>query len=318
MAVMTVQQFIDKLMLAVKSDTLYVMGGFGAPLTPANKVRYINKNNYNRKRKNMIDAASSSTFAFDCVNLGKGILWGWRGDKTKTNGGASYGSNGVADTNADGMFNNYCYDKSSDFKHLEIGEFLWMSGHCGYYIGNGLAVECSPKWKNKVQITAVGNLGKKPGYNTRTWKKHGKLKYLDYSAVEKYVPVYRLYNPHGKHCFTTSAGERANLIQLGWKDEGTAWYAPVSGDPVYRLYNRVNGDHLLTTRNAERLVLKALGLKDEGTKFYSDPDKDVPVWRVYNENSGEHFYTTNPSEYNALVRLGWTGEDIAFYASKKG
>ena len=43
-----------------------------------------------------------------------------------------------------------------------------------------LAIECTPKWQNKVQITAVGNLGKKPGYNTRTWQKRGKMPYVEY------------------------------------------------------------------------------------------------------------------------------------------
>lgn len=50
---------------------------------------------------------------------------------------------------------------------MVIGEAVWMSGHIGIYIGDGLAVECSPKWENKVQITAVGNIGSKAGYNTR-------------------------------------------------------------------------------------------------------------------------------------------------------
>lgn len=56
-----------------------------------------------------------------------------------------------------------------------------MSGHIGIYIGNGLAVECTPKWANKVQITAVGNIGSKAGYNTRTWTKHGRIPWVDYS-----------------------------------------------------------------------------------------------------------------------------------------
>ena len=55
--------------------------------------------------------------------------------------------------------------------------------HFAVYIGDGKAVECTPSWKNKVQITACNCV--KPGYDTRTWKKHGKLPYIDYSVVEK-------------------------------------------------------------------------------------------------------------------------------------
>lgn len=63
-----------------------------------------------------------------------------------------------------------------------MGEAVWLDGHIGVYIGNGLAVECTPKWANKVQITAVGNIGRKSGYNNRTWVKHGKLPWIDYTV----------------------------------------------------------------------------------------------------------------------------------------
>lgn len=312
MAVMTVDEFIDKLHLALSKKTLYVMGGFGAPLTPSNKTRYINKNTYNKKRKSIIMAASTDTFAFDCVNLGKGILWGWNGNTSKNNGGAVYKSNGVVDTNADGMFKNYCYDKSSDFSKIERGEVLWMSGHFGYYIGNGLAVEATPKWKNKVQITAVGNIGKVDGYNTRTWKKHAKWKYLSYTV--KAVPVYRLYNPNtGFHTFTTDSKESTTLASRGWKYEGKAWNAASQGTPVYRLYNPNNGDHVLTATTLEKDTLVKRGYKNEGIRFYSAKSKKVAVYRLYNVNSGEHFYTADSKERSALIARGWKDEGTAFY-----
>lgn len=321
MARMAVEDFIAKLRLALNKKTLYVLGGFGGPLTPENKLRYINKNAYNKKRKEMISSASSDTFAFDCVNLGKGILWGWTGDKTKKNGGAVYGSNGCPDTNADGMFKGYCYDRTSDFSHIEIGECLWMPGHFGYYIGNGLAIECTPKWANKVQITAVGNIGKVDGYHTRTWTQHGKWQVLDYT-VNKTVPIYRLYNdedddPNRRyHHFTPSIKERDALVKLGWKYEGVGWYAPYSGEPVYCVYNKRNGDHLLTTNEGETAKLVSFGLTMEGIKLYSGGN--VPVYRLYNENTGEHFYTANKSEYDELIKKGVKGENIAFYAKERG
>lgn len=315
MAVMTVDKFIEQLHLALNKKNLYVLGGFGAPLNHANKTRYINKNSYNAKRKTMIMNATSDTFAFDCVNLGKGILWGWNANPNKSNGGAVYGSNGVPDTNETGMYTNYCYDKSTNFKNVEVGEFLWMKGHCGYYIGNGLAIECSPKWKNGVQITAVGNMGKVDGYNTRTWTAHGKWKFLDYTA--KRITIYRLYNIGEKHIFTSDKNEVDALIKRGWKYEGVGWIAPSQGDPVYRLYNKNNGDHVLTMDEVERDKLMKIGWKYEGIAFKSDEKKQVPVYRVYNRNSGEHFYTKNKTEVNKLVGLGWKSEGIAFYGMKE-
>jgi murein L,D-transpeptidase YcbB/YkuD len=64
-----------------------------------------------------------------------------------------------------------------------------MPGHIGVYVGDGLAVECTPKWKDGVQITAVHNIGKKKGYNGRAWAKHGKLPYL---AYEEEKPVEKI------------------------------------------------------------------------------------------------------------------------------
>lgn len=45
-------------------------------------------------------------------------------------------------------------------------------------------MECTPAWYDKVQITAVANIGSKSGYNSRTWTKHGKLPWVDYSAPQ--------------------------------------------------------------------------------------------------------------------------------------
>lgn len=173
--------------VAKNHKTLYVMGCFGAPMTAANKTRYINNgasNNYNAKatRKAMINAASADTFGFDCVCLIKGLLWGWRGDKTKTYGGAGYAINGVPDIGADQMILKCLNVSTTGWANMQVGEALWCKGHIGIYIGDGLAVECTPSWQNKVQITAVANIGAKSGYNARTWTKHGKLPYVTYDG----------------------------------------------------------------------------------------------------------------------------------------
>lgn len=172
--------------IATQYKTLYVMGGWGAPLTPANKRRYINGYAYNKQswRAEMINAATSKTFAFDCVCLIKGILWGWYGNADATNGGAVYASNGVPDINADQMILR-CPNATTNFKNIEVGEVVWKSGHIGIYIGDGLAVECTPAWNNDVQITAVLNIGAKNGYNGRYWTKHGKIPWVEYKGVQK-------------------------------------------------------------------------------------------------------------------------------------
>lgn len=113
-------------------------------------------------------------WGFDCVGLIKAVLWGWNGDESKVYGGAVYASNGVPDLSADAMIGR-CADASTNFSSIAVGEFLWMKGHCGVYIGNGKVVESSPKWANGVQVTAL---------TARNWLKHGKLPWVEYSDGE--------------------------------------------------------------------------------------------------------------------------------------
>ena len=195
MAVMSNEQLVAMAKKIAKNyKTLYVYGCFGAPMNSTNKKRYTNNYDYNKSpaRKKLILAASSDTFGFDCVNLIKGILWGWNGNVNAKYGGAVYKSNGVPDCSANGMM-NYCTSTSTDFAKIDIGEVVWMNGHIGIYIGDGLAVECTPIWEDGVQITAVGNIGRKSGYNTRTWTSHGKLKFIDYKKQSSFLPARGYY-----------------------------------------------------------------------------------------------------------------------------
>ena len=172
---MTQYEFIEKLKDIVENyKTLYVMGCFGAPMNENNKKRYTQNHSYNKQasRTNMINNSTSDTFGFDCVNLIKGVLWGWTGDKTKSYGGAKYCSNGVPDVGADKMI-SLCKNVSTDFSKINIGEAVWMSGHIGIYVGDNKVIECSPAFKNCVQITAL---------NQRKQLKHGYLPYIDYSV----------------------------------------------------------------------------------------------------------------------------------------
>lgn len=189
MSKMNAQTLVDKAVdIAKNYKTLYVMGCFGAPLTGGNVTRYLKNHDYNKdaQRQAMIKAAANQSppvYGFDCVNLIKGILWGWRGDPSKTYGGAGYAVNGVPDVGADGMIKKCLEVSTTGWASMLPGEAVWCSGHIGIYIGNGLAVECSPRWENKVQITAVAGCGKKAGYNTRTWTKHGKMPWVDYTGA---------------------------------------------------------------------------------------------------------------------------------------
>lgn len=138
-------------------------------------------------------------------------------------------------------------------------------------------------------------------------------------AAEKGATMYRVYNKNsGEHFYTKNIQEKANLVKLGWKDEGIGWYAPDLGNPVYRVYNKNAGDHHYTLSQAERDSLIKVGWKDEGIGWFSPKEeyrKTVPLYREYNPNAkaGSHNYTLSDGEHKNLVNLGWKDEGIAWY-----
>jgi hypothetical protein len=190
MKIETAAQLAEACRAAAEKKTLYVYGAYGFPLHEENKQRILKGYAYNRKpeRKEKIQKAQADTFGFDCSGLIKGLLWGWQGTTGK-NGGAVYASNAVPDQNADTMIAN-CLDVSTDFTRIQVGEAVWLPGHIGIYVGDGLAVECTSKWADGVQLTACNT--PKEGYPTRAWKKHGKLPSVSYTEdVVISLPVLR-------------------------------------------------------------------------------------------------------------------------------
>lgn len=180
------KEFASKALdIAKNYKTVYANGMFGSLITEqiiAQKAKQLPGWYATSRQAALRSLIGKNYFGFDCVCFVKAILWGWSGSTDKNYGGAVYHSNGVPDI-GEGEMLNACSDVSEDFKNIAVGEYLWTSGHCGIYIGDGLAVECTPKWKNGVQITAVDNIAQKAGYNSRMWKKHGKLPYVTYVDV---------------------------------------------------------------------------------------------------------------------------------------
>lgn len=108
----------------------------------------------------------------DCSGLIKAIMWGYPGGK--------YGSNGLSDHNANTIISKDCTSVSTNMSASAItpGEVVWLDGHIGIYIGNGYVIESTPKWNNKVQKTKL---------SARSWKKHGKLKCVEYEPEPEQV-----------------------------------------------------------------------------------------------------------------------------------
>ena len=177
---MNKKEFVSRIKFGTTIKTLYVKSGIGQPLNDKNKKTLIRRSTYNVLHQTEIKRASADTFAFDCICYIKSVLWGFSGQLDQQFGGAIYCSNGVPDISESAMLKQ-CTEVSDDFSSIVEGEYLYMNGHCGIYIGDGLAVECTPKWLNGVQITCVNQ--DIPGYNRRDWTKHGKLPWVEYDYV---------------------------------------------------------------------------------------------------------------------------------------
>ena len=178
---MKASNFVSKLYnVATTKKTVYAWGMFGSTITKS-RVQEKSKQYPYWYTQRKIDSVFASLYGsnppvwgFDCIGLIKGVLWGWNGDEANAYGGATYASNGVPDLSADAMIGR-CSDVSSNMNSIAVGEFLWMKGHCGIYIGNGRVVESTPKWDNGVQVTAL---------SARNWLKHGKLPWVEYLVKE--------------------------------------------------------------------------------------------------------------------------------------
>lgn len=193
---MTSVAFCAKLLdIADNYKTAYMLGPWGWPATSKMITRATTQGSNaktNRQWLPQANAIKDKGFLFDCVGLLKGILWGWDGDMSRTYGGAGYACNGVPDYDAKKMI-DCCRDVSIDFSAIVPGEAVWTDGHIGVYVGGGVVVEATPKWKGGVQRSTLANVSAKLISGTagtagsRRWTKHGKLPWVDYTAQENEI-----------------------------------------------------------------------------------------------------------------------------------
>ena len=252
---------------ATNYKTAYMLGTFGWPATAANISRAIKSNGTNAVRpvwQSKAYGIQDKGFLFDCVGLIKGILWGWNGSLTATYGGGKYASNGVPDVSDSGMI-GVCSGVSADFRNIQVGEVVWLPGHIGVYIGDGLAVECTPSFAGGCQITAVGNIGTKAGYPTRKWTKHGKLSYVSYSAQSSATTATAtgfkvgdvVHFVGGKH-YPSATATAGNVVKAGnakitaVSQIGTHKYHIVHTDNASTVYGWVDASTIASATQAKK------------------------------------------------------------------
>ena len=186
---MTQDDFINGLYVALSCKTLYVKGGFGLTLSASGKKRAIASYDYNKKRADKINAMPSDSFGFDCCGLIKGVIGGFSGNKNKVYGGAVYnkdntlGTDRIPDYDETRLFNtcnNITKCKKVDMPNIPVGAMLWMTGHCGVYVGEGWVIESTPAGADGVQKTR---------YVNRNWMKWGLLPYVEYEEISKPIKI---------------------------------------------------------------------------------------------------------------------------------
>ena len=137
---------------------------------------------------------SGAILSFDCIGMVKSVIN--NPDivyKVEPTGYYVKPNQVIPDTTEKGIL-NLCTDVAYDFKNITQGEYLYMSGHAGVYVGafeinnhECNVVECTSAWENGV-IGSWIDLSTGKRYNHRNgeqkyqWEAHGKLsKYIDYS-----------------------------------------------------------------------------------------------------------------------------------------
>jgi len=121
--------------------------------------------------------------SFDCWNLVKALINEPSIDQNYTVGHYAPPVGNMGDWDGWTIL-QHCSDISTDFTRIFVGEYLYMAGHAGVYIGNGLVVECTCDWEGGVLISRITSSGARyrNGVYGRSWTYHGKLtEWIDYN-----------------------------------------------------------------------------------------------------------------------------------------
>ena len=248
----TAKQLVNACLDVVNNHkTMYVLSCFGAPMNEKNKERYAKAD---PARAAQIRGASSDTFGFDCICFIKGLMWGWKGNKDHVYGGAEYKSNGIPDIGADSLIKQ-CLDVSEDFSTIVPGEYVWLPGHCGIYVGDGLAAEATFEPKSGVQLQAVLPMGVKEGYPATGWVKHGKLPWISYEAEPEKLYKVTLTGVSGGELADLNTAAKLRGWVARWEVTEEVSWEPAVGEIV-----QFKGGMQYSSANAETGTQRPAGL----------------------------------------------------------
>lgn len=244
---------------------------------------------------------SNGKFMMDCVVSIKGLLWGFKADKTKAHGGGIYKSNGVADFSANAGI-NYCTDVSRDFSKIEAGEYLCMKdtpySHAGVYIGNGKVFECTAGWNvNKCIISDINSKGERiyKGVKGVPWTYHGKLIYIDYDTP----------SPTPTPSLKYKVGDVVNINGVYISSTSTEKLKPaITKGTITKIIETARNPYLLDNGNIGWINDDCVV---ESKTKYLNLSPTVSSWSVYKTNNyyipsrkSDVLIVLNPHKFNGL------------------
>lgn len=182
---------------------------------------------YNNKYPNNCGYYDGNKYSFDCWNLIKAVINGWK--DTKVKGSYIHPGDKSITKDCDGLvILNKCTKKSTDFKQLNIpGAYLFIrNNHAGVYIGETVvdgktynAIECTTSWSaKKVIYSWVDPDGTrrrcKGGTASKKWTDWGLMCWIDYNSVndDNSVKIEPITKPIDKPQNEPESNNKANVL----------------------------------------------------------------------------------------------------------
>lgn len=137
----------------------------------------------------------------DCLGFVHTMVNGFAGNRDELGGGAVM-DDFVLMSDEYTTLTKHCYNQSGDFNYLTPGEFLYMPGHVGLYIGDhepfndgrvfNVAECCYSSWGGGGLLSYVDTFGirknHKNGSSAGNWTQHAKFYRVDYSDADQIIP----------------------------------------------------------------------------------------------------------------------------------
>lgn len=160
----------------------------------------------------LIDTANRSYRCVDCVGMIKCYYWGDYGT------GNASGYNASSDWSADYMWNHSSKKGPIALIPETPGVAVWMSGHIGVYIGNGMVIESTPNTKYSRYSHGLGGpcITKLTGRNWTGWLK---IPFIEYEE-----PIISNGNVEYKNAVCLTSDN--NIVDGTWirASDGIRWW----------------------------------------------------------------------------------------------